>query len=177
MSSPANVTSHMSDDESNWFHRARSQNEAANVNPAASALGKRKADHAELERSDAKTCGSRKGQPHFPKATTDKLKQWFFNHAEDPYPDEEEKTRLGDATGLDKQQITYWFINARKRYWQDIAKRILDEEKKKTDGVSEDAAKRKEGLRARLQAQLLSSVLFRPRRAKPADAGVSSDES
>ena len=43
------------------------------------------------------------------------LRQWLFEHAENPYPTVEEKQRLATATGLTRQQINQWFVNARRR--------------------------------------------------------------
>lgn len=53
---------------------------------------------------------------HFPKATTDLLKQWLFEHQDHPYPTEEQKSVLADDTGLTVKQINYWFTNSRRRF-------------------------------------------------------------
>jgi len=61
------------------------------------------------------------------KKATDHLKNWFFEHLNDPYPSEEEKTILASATGLRIAQINYWFGNKRIRYKR---KCLLEEAKK-----------------------------------------------
>ena len=43
------------------------------------------------------------------------LRQWLFEHTDHPYPTVEEKQRLATATGLSRQQINQWFVNARRR--------------------------------------------------------------
>ncbi|KAJ8068046.1 hypothetical protein OCU04_003622 [Sclerotinia nivalis] len=57
----------------------------------------------------------RKRRGNLPKPTTDILTAWFINHLEHPYPNEEEKQLLMRQTGLQLNQISNWFINARRR--------------------------------------------------------------
>ncbi|APA15106.1 hypothetical protein SS1G_08681 [Sclerotinia sclerotiorum 1980 UF-70] len=57
----------------------------------------------------------RKRRGNLPKPTTDILTTWFINHLEHPYPNEEEKQLLMVQTGLHLNQISNWFINARRR--------------------------------------------------------------
>jgi hypothetical protein len=48
-----------------------------------------------------------------PKATTELLKTWLYDHAQHPYPTEEEKKRLCAHTGLTFNQVSNWMINVR----------------------------------------------------------------
>ncbi|KAB8291539.1 hypothetical protein EYC80_006340 [Monilinia laxa] len=57
----------------------------------------------------------RKRRGNLPKPTTDILTGWFVNHLDHPYPNEEEKQLLMRQTGLQLNQISNWFINARRR--------------------------------------------------------------
>ncbi|KAK0622854.1 hypothetical protein B0T14DRAFT_494426 [Immersiella caudata] len=57
----------------------------------------------------------RKRRGNLPKETTDKLRHWFMNHLNHPYPTEDEKQKLMQQTGLQMNQISNWFINARRR--------------------------------------------------------------
>ncbi|GAP89657.2 putative homeobox domain-containing protein [Rosellinia necatrix] len=57
----------------------------------------------------------RKRRGNLPKETTDKLRGWFVNHLHHPYPTEDEKQELMRQTGLQMNQISNWFINARRR--------------------------------------------------------------
>ncbi|EGX89252.1 homeobox transcription factor, putative [Cordyceps militaris CM01] len=57
----------------------------------------------------------RKRRGNLPKETTDKLRSWFVAHLQHPYPTEDEKQDLMRQTGLQMNQISNWFINARRR--------------------------------------------------------------
>ncbi|OTB06886.1 hypothetical protein M426DRAFT_9313 [Hypoxylon sp. CI-4A] len=57
----------------------------------------------------------RKRRGNLPKETTDILRAWFLAHLNHPYPTEEEKQTLMRKTGLQLNQISNWFINARRR--------------------------------------------------------------
>ncbi|KAG4438758.1 hypothetical protein IFR05_005735 [Cadophora sp. M221] len=57
----------------------------------------------------------RKRRGNLPKETTDKLRAWFVSHLTHPYPTEDEKQELMRQTGLQMNQISNWFINARRR--------------------------------------------------------------
>jgi ATP-dependent protease HslVU (ClpYQ) peptidase subunit len=43
------------------------------------------------------------------------LKQWYEDHADDPYPRSEEIAEMAEATGRTKEQVMKWFQNKRKR--------------------------------------------------------------
>jgi hypothetical protein len=73
-----------------------------------------KVSYSKSESKRSKKMKRRRG--HFPKATTDLLKQWLFEHLEHPYPTEEEKAVLAEDTGLTVKQINYWFTNSRRRF-------------------------------------------------------------
>jgi hypothetical protein len=53
---------------------------------------------------------------NLPKSTTALLKEWLAQHKKHPYPTEEEKHLLASETNLSLQQISNWFINARRRH-------------------------------------------------------------
>jgi len=52
---------------------------------------------------------------NLPKHVTALLKTWLYNHKKHPYPTEEEKHALAKETKLTLNQISNWFINARRR--------------------------------------------------------------
>ncbi|KAI8334611.1 homeobox KN domain-containing protein [Chlamydoabsidia padenii] len=52
---------------------------------------------------------------NLPKPVTAILKRWLLEHCRNPYPTEEEKLQLKDETQLTLNQISNWFINARRR--------------------------------------------------------------
>lgn len=52
---------------------------------------------------------------NLPKETTYILLKWLNDHLNHPYPNSFEKTQLMMTTGLNQQQLSNWFINARRR--------------------------------------------------------------
>jgi len=53
-----------------------------------------------------------------PRAATETLRSWLFQHLVHPYPTEDEKRTLAQQTGLTLLQVNNWFINARRRILQ-----------------------------------------------------------
>lgn len=52
--------------------------------------------------------------PNFPKKAVVTLKNWLYEHIDNPYPTDKEKAVLSKESGLSKRQIQNWFTNARK---------------------------------------------------------------
>jgi len=73
---------------------------------------------------------SKKKRRALPKKAAESLSNWFFEHLNDPYPSEEEKSILAAAGGLTITQVNNWFGNKRIRY-----KRKCLEEEAKRSGV------------------------------------------
>jgi len=67
---------------------------------------------------------AKKRRGNLPKAATGVLKKWLFDHLFHPYPTEEEKSVLGQQTGLTMNQISNWFINARRRILQPMLESV-----------------------------------------------------
>ncbi|KAI8149631.1 Homeodomain-like protein, partial [Fennellomyces sp. T-0311] len=55
---------------------------------------------------------------NLPKAVTAILREWLSRHKKHPYPTEDEKAALARQTNLTLNQISNWFINARRRILQ-----------------------------------------------------------
>ncbi|KAI8080033.1 homeobox KN domain-containing protein [Halteromyces radiatus] len=57
----------------------------------------------------------RKRRGNLPKSITCLLKEWLVRHVDHPYPTDNEKSFLQQETQLTINQISNWFINARRR--------------------------------------------------------------
>ncbi|KAL3314080.1 Homeobox protein Meis2 [Cichlidogyrus casuarinus] len=67
---------------------------------------------------DEKQTKRQKKRGIFPKAATNTMRAWLFQHLSHPYPSEEQKKQLANDTGLTILQVNNWFINARRRIVQ-----------------------------------------------------------
>ncbi|CAA7042633.1 unnamed protein product [Microthlaspi erraticum] len=56
------------------------------------------------------------------------LRAWLFHHFLHPYPNDAEKLMLASQTGLSKNQVSNWFINARVRLWKPMIEEMYREE-------------------------------------------------
>ncbi|XP_073306807.1 BEL1-like homeodomain protein 11 isoform X2 [Primulina huaijiensis] len=56
------------------------------------------------------------------------LRAWLFEHFLHPYPNDSEKLVLASQTGLSKNQVSNWFINARVRMWKPMIEQMYKEE-------------------------------------------------
>ncbi|KAI3799369.1 hypothetical protein L1987_34663 [Smallanthus sonchifolius] len=52
------------------------------------------------------------------------LKTWLFDHFLHPYPSDADKHMLANQTGLTRNQVSNWFINARVRIWKPMVEEI-----------------------------------------------------
>ncbi|OIW09131.1 hypothetical protein TanjilG_11269 [Lupinus angustifolius] len=62
------------------------------------------------------------------------LKAWLFEHFLHPYPTDNDKHMLATQTGLSRNQVSNWFINARVRLWKPMVEEIHMLETKGTIG-------------------------------------------
>jgi len=70
----------------------------------------------------------KKRRGNLPKSATNILKKWLFDHLFHPYPTEEEKSALAQQTGLTMNQISNWFINARRRILQPMLESVRQQQ-------------------------------------------------
>ncbi|KAL3518405.1 hypothetical protein ACH5RR_020994 [Cinchona calisaya] len=52
------------------------------------------------------------------------LRAWLFDHFLHPYPTDSDKHMLATQTGLSRNQVSNWFINARVRVWKPMVEEI-----------------------------------------------------
>ncbi|KAJ3668915.1 hypothetical protein LUZ60_010865 [Juncus effusus] len=71
------------------------------------------------------------GQPHIwrpqrglPERAVSVLRAWLFEHFLHPYPTDTDKQMLSKQTGLTRNQVSNWFINARVRLWKPMVEEI-----------------------------------------------------
>lgn len=83
--------------------------------------GKRKGDALDSE-------ANKKRRGNLPKRATNILKKWLFEHLFHPYPSEEQKRQLASQTGLTINQISNWFINARRRILQPMLETVRQQQ-------------------------------------------------
>ncbi|CAH8357273.1 unnamed protein product [Eruca vesicaria subsp. sativa] len=67
-------------------------------------------------------------QRGLPENSVSVLRAWLFEHFLHPYPKESEKMMLAKQTGLSKNQVANWFINARVRLWKPMIEEMYKEE-------------------------------------------------
>ncbi|KAL1915667.1 uncharacterized protein VTP21DRAFT_6426 [Calcarisporiella thermophila] len=67
--------------------------------------------------------GGKRRRGNLPKPTTAILRAWLNGHLQHPYPTETEKHELARQTKLTLNQISNWFINARRRYLRPLMRR------------------------------------------------------
>ncbi|KAI9493862.1 hypothetical protein BDB00DRAFT_871879 [Zychaea mexicana] len=72
---------------------------------------------------------------NLPKAVTAILREWLSRHKKHPYPTEDEKATLARQTNLTLNQISNWFINARRRILQPM---LQKERQARMLGVEEE---------------------------------------
>jgi len=77
---------------------------------------------------------TKKKRRTLPKKATEGLSTWFFEHINDPYPSEEEKSLLAAGGGLTITQVNNWFGNKRIRY----KRKCLEEEAKRSRLIHQD---------------------------------------
>ncbi|CAN6722286.1 unnamed protein product [Malus baccata var. baccata] len=67
-------------------------------------------------------------QRGLPESSVSILRAWLFEHFLLPYPKDSEKIMLARQTGLTRNQVANWFINARVRLWKPMIEEMYKEE-------------------------------------------------
>ncbi|KAJ6715739.1 BEL1-LIKE HOMEODOMAIN PROTEIN 8 [Salix koriyanagi] len=63
-------------------------------------------------------------QRGLPESSVAILRAWLFEHFLHPYPTDTDKHMLATQTGLSRNQVSNWFINARVRVWKPMVEEI-----------------------------------------------------
>ncbi|XP_023518458.1 BEL1-like homeodomain protein 4 [Cucurbita pepo subsp. pepo] len=73
-------------------------------------------------------------QRGLPERSVNILRAWLFEHFLHPYPSDADKLLLARQTGLSRNQVSNWFINARVRLWKPMVEEMYQiEGKDETD--------------------------------------------
>ncbi|PKA46102.1 BEL1-like homeodomain protein 8 [Apostasia shenzhenica] len=63
-------------------------------------------------------------QRGLPERAVSVLRAWLFEHFLHPYPTDADKQMLAKQTGLTRNQVSNWFINARVRLWKPMVEEV-----------------------------------------------------
>ncbi|PSR99698.1 BEL1-like homeodomain protein 4 [Actinidia chinensis var. chinensis] len=69
-------------------------------------------------------------QRGLPERSVGVLRAWLFEHFLNPYPSDADRYLLSRQTGLSKNQVSNWFINARVRLWKPMVEEMYQQEAK-----------------------------------------------
>lgn len=83
--------------------------------PTTSSFHPQQQQHPSERAIAASNADNRKRRGNLPKPVTAIMKRWLVENCTNPYPTEDEKDWLKQETGLTLNQISNWFINARRR--------------------------------------------------------------
>ncbi|XP_060191843.1 BEL1-like homeodomain protein 2 [Lycium barbarum] len=73
-------------------------------------------------------------QRGLPERSVNILRAWLFEHFLHPYPSDADKHLLARQTGLSRNQVSNWFINARVRLWKPMVEEMYQQEAKEEEG-------------------------------------------
>ncbi|XP_028760438.1 BEL1-like homeodomain protein 4 [Neltuma alba] len=82
-------------------------------------------------------------QRGLPERSVNVLRAWLFEHFLHPYPSDADKHLLARQTGLSRNQVSNWFINARVRLWKPMIEEMYQQELKEVEG--EEREERNQG--------------------------------
>ncbi|KAJ6916094.1 BEL1-like homeodomain protein 4 [Populus alba x Populus x berolinensis] len=77
-------------------------------------------------------------QRGLPERSVNILRAWLFEHFLHPYPSDADKHLLARQTGLSRNQVSNWFINARVRLWKPMVEEMYQQESKEDEPGAED---------------------------------------
>ncbi|KAG6775811.1 hypothetical protein POTOM_019307 [Populus tomentosa] len=77
-------------------------------------------------------------QRGLPERSVNILRAWLFEHFLHPYPSDADKHLLARQTGLSRNQVSNWFINARVRLWKPMVEEMYQQEAKDEEPGAED---------------------------------------
>lgn len=79
-------------------------------------------------------------QRGLPERSVTILRAWLFEHFLHPYPSDADKHLLARQTGLSRNQVSNWFINARVRLWKPMVEDMYQQEAKEQNEAASTSA-------------------------------------
>ncbi|KHN42028.1 BEL1-like homeodomain protein 2 [Glycine soja] len=76
-------------------------------------------------------------QRGLPERSVNILRAWLFEHFLHPYPSDADKHLLARQTGLSRNQVSNWFINARVRLWKPMVEEMYQQELKEAESAED----------------------------------------
>ena len=70
---------------------------------------------------------------NLPRKAVKRLKEFLYDHFDNPYPSETQKGKLAKELGLDVVQVNTWFINARMRLWKPHIEKVFKSMKERLE--------------------------------------------
>ncbi|ESQ53407.1 hypothetical protein EUTSA_v10024509mg [Eutrema salsugineum] len=83
-------------------------------------------------------------QRGLPERSVNILRAWLFEHFLHPYPSDADKHLLARQTGLSRNQVSNWFINARVRLWKPMVEEMYQQESKEREREEEELEENEE---------------------------------
>ncbi|KAE8709538.1 BEL1-like homeodomain protein 4 [Hibiscus syriacus] len=77
-------------------------------------------------------------QRGLPERSVNILRAWLFEHFLHPYPSDADKHLLARQTGLSRNQVSNWFINARVRLWKPMVEEMYQQESNEEEGDNKE---------------------------------------
>ncbi|XWS29337.1 hypothetical protein CRYUN_Cryun24cG0020400 [Craigia yunnanensis] len=78
-------------------------------------------------------------QRGLPERSVSILRAWLFEHFLNPYPSDADKHLLARQTGLSRNQVSNWFINARVRLWKPMVEEMYQQVAKEEEGDNKES--------------------------------------
>ncbi|KAK9285549.1 hypothetical protein L1049_024744 [Liquidambar formosana] len=85
-------------------------------------------------------------QRGLPERSVNILRAWLFEHFLHPYPSDADKHLLARQTGLSRNQVSNWFINARVRLWKPMVEEMYQQESKDDEAEEREKHQQSSGL-------------------------------
>ncbi|CAL9160908.1 BEL1-like homeodomain protein 4 [Musa acuminata AAA Group] len=114
-------------------------------------------------------------QRGLPERSVSILRGWLFGHFLHPYPSDADKHLLARQTGLSRNQVSNWFINARVRLWKPMVEEMYLQESKEEEGTEKETNQQRapSPMQQQQQSQRLGTNAASESDASPSTSSIS----